>query len=128
MTVLDLAAYAISGNGLDAPVQEYLVSLIPLWSSVAGGATDIDGLQAEADPETPLGLVVCAAVARELLELGRSISAVQLAALACLSATQVRQLARSGELVLDDGEIAAKEARRWLGARGVPGFARKRGR
>jgi hypothetical protein len=125
MTVLDLSAYAINGAALDAPVQEYLVSLLPLWSSAAGECPDIDGLVGDVDPATQLGLVICAASAREKLAAGQSVSAAQLAVLSGLSATQVRLLARNGELELSDGEIAAKAARRWLAVRGVSGFPRK---
>lgn len=119
--VRELTQYAQGIHRLDAPAQEYLVSLVPLWSSVLGEA-DVDDGVGDADPSTPLGLVICATLGRDAVVAGQGVSAVQLAALSGLSDRQVRQLASAGELVLENGSIAAKEARRWLVARGVPGF------
>lgn len=121
-SVRSLARYARDGGTLDADVHEYLVSLIPLYAAPLGDApTDVGE---DADPSTPLGCAMIAALAREAIGEGRGISAVQIATLASCDAAHVRLLARQGELALADGEVAAREAKRWLSGRGVPGFGR----
>lgn len=78
----------------------------------------------ELDLDDPLDLVVVAAWARVELSKSRRITARQLAALAGLDQNSVRRLAREGEITLDGDRPAvakAKEARRWLKARGVQG-------
>lgn len=114
--VLALTRYAQTGAGLDAPVQEYCISLIP----VAPEALDDSG---EPDPKTPLGLVVTAAIARERISEGLPVSTSALAHLASVTPGYIRQLVANQELPATKNEIAAKDAARWLGARGVPGFA-----
>lgn len=121
-----LAAYAIARAPLDAPVQEYLISLVPCVAAALGeGTREVDGLGADADPSTPLGLVICAALAREALDAGRNLTTAQLAVLGGVSQQYVRRLLSSGEL---DGwigprghggghEITAEAARAWLDAR-----------
>lgn len=130
-TVHDLAAYAVTGTRLDAPVQEYLLSLLPLWTYAAGGAGvetpefdraysgDLDSL--DHDWRGRLVLVMVGALGREQLASGRPVTVAQLAALASMSPDAVRLLGRKGELALsgDPLECDADEARRWLGARGV---------
>lgn len=116
------ACYAIEGSMLAGDsVWSHMVSLIPLYASICGTDAGVDGIS-DADPETPLGLIICAALARERLELGDAVSAVQLAALGGLSDRQVRQLIRDGEIAARDGRISAKTAKRFLRARRVPGF------
>ena len=118
-----LAAYAINGTGSPAAVANAWAALVPLWASVSGRGLDERELRVSGgDLDTPLGLVVCAASARELLAQDQPISAVQLGALAGLSATQIRVLSRKGDFMLLAGKAAPYEARRWLVARGVPGF------
>lgn len=115
--VQTLAAYARDGVPLDAPVHEYLVSLIPLYQAPLGDApVDLDD---EADATTELGTVIRAALAREQLDAGRALTAAQLATLGSVTPAQVRHLGREGELWVEDGLISAAECRRWLGARGV---------
>jgi hypothetical protein len=70
-------------------------------------------------PTTPLGAVLSAALGREELEAGRPISTTRLAILAGVSPQYVRKLVSSGELVASESEVKAKEAKRWLTARGV---------
>lgn len=113
--VVVLTRYAQTGAGLDAPVQEYCISLIP----VAPEALDEQG---DPDPKTPLGLVVTAAIARERIVDGLSVSTSALAILAGVTPGYIRQLVANQELPATKNEIAAKDAARWLGARGVPGF------
>lgn len=129
LTVLDLAAYAIRGTALDAPVQEYLISLVPAHQSALGSDADVDGLADDADPSTPLGLVIAAALAREALDAGRPLTSAQLAVLGGVSASYVRRLVSSGELGRpgDGGHggghtIRAREARRWLDERARVAF------
>lgn len=125
-TIADLARYARDGVALDAPVQEYLVSLIPLWSAPLGHAPSPLEIEDEADPDEPLGLVIHAALAREAIEQGQPVTARQLGALAGVDAQHIRLLARDGEIDLDAGRATAKEARRWLSGRGVAGFTGRR--
>lgn len=105
----DLATYAVHGGELDAPVHEYLVSLIPLYSSAIGeGTSHVDGL-VESEPKTELGVVIAAAVAREALALGKSVTPAQLAILAGVDRDYVLALASRGDL---QGAKQAKEGRR----------------
>lgn len=121
-----LAQYAVHGGELDAPVQEYLISLIPCYSAAVGsGTAEIDGL-VEAQPETALGLVIAAAVAREAMDNGKSVTPAQLAVLAGIDRQRVLQLITSGDMPgakqEPDGRrgwtIAARSARKWLSIRG----------
>lgn len=122
-TVQRLAHYAVTGDALDAPVAEYLISLIPLWSAAEGNGSDVD-VGRDADPDTELGLVIVAALAREQLDTGiEPLTTAQLAALSGSSQRLVQQLVASGELAAEDGAVAPAEARRWLAARAVPGVS-----
>lgn len=115
--------YAMHGAMFEGDsVHEYMISLIPLYQSVCGGDAAVDGISEEADPETPLGLVICAGLARERIGRGEAVSAVELAVLSGLSDRQVRQLIRDGEVAAREGKISAKTAKRFLMARKVPGF------
>lgn len=94
-----------------------------LYSSPADG-TSAGELRGDADPSTPIGTVLVAIHARVLLDGDRPLTARQLAALGSVDAQHVRLLARNGELrARDDGSFTAREARRWLGARGVEPYA-----
>jgi hypothetical protein len=130
LTVLDLAAYAIRGEPLDAPVQEYLISLIPLYSTAVGADVDVDGLASDADPQTPLGLVIAAALARSELAAKRPLTTAQLAVLGGVSEAYVRRLVTSGELGRARGggsgpgqghRVSARDAERWLRSRATAG-------
>jgi hypothetical protein len=121
-----LAQYAVNGGELDAPVQEYLISLIPCYSAAVGsGTAEIDGL-VEAQPETALGLVIAAAVARDAMDNGKSVTPAQLAVLAGIDRQRVLQLITAGDMPgakqEPDGRrgwtIAARSARKWLSSRG----------
>lgn len=124
-----LARYAQDGTlpADGAPVAEHLITLVPLWSSVLGGAISADDGPI-GDPETEMGCVLRAVYAREQVEQGvESLAPAQLAVLAGLGEQQVRHLIRGGELAATETgrtwEIAPAVAREWLAARGVPGFA-----
>lgn len=125
-SVRDLATYAVRGGELDAPVQEYLVSLIPLYSAAFGeGTRDVDGL-VESEPGTPLGVVIAAAVAREALAQGESVTPAQLATLAGVDRDYLLKLAAAGDLPgarqSKEGRrawtVSAKGAKQWLATRG----------
>lgn len=68
------------------------------------------------------------AQAREDVEAGRPLSSSQLAMLASLSPRAVQALVASEEIKAGKDGVPAKEARRWLAARGVPGFGKKSSR
>lgn len=112
-----LARYAKHGAALDADVHEYCVSLI----GPGDHALDDSGAP---DPSTDLGMVVAGALAREKLADGgrRKVTVRELSILGGVDPNHVRLLGRKGEIEIDDGEIRASEARRWLSGRGVPGF------
>ena len=124
LAVRTLAGFARGDHGIDAPVQEYWVSLVPLWSSALGMA-DHEDVGANASPNTELGLVMAAAKAREEVLGGRPVNSTQLALLASLSPRAVQKLVADGEIAAGDDGISASTARRWLAARGVPGFVKK---
>jgi hypothetical protein len=115
-----LAGYARGDHALDAPVQEYLISLAPLYLAPLGqlGEADGEGL------DTALGVVIQAAQGREALGRKRgSLTTEELGALAGMSRRAVALLCRTGELTAEQDEdgwrVAAAEARRWLAARGT---------
>lgn len=129
-SVRDLAVYARGLSGLDAPVQEYLITFLDVLTPPLGDAQDAAGFDGvlsgddDVDLLAPdsvldrLALIVCAALGRETIEAGRPVRASWLAALAEVSSDHVRLLARRGELERDDdGEVLAKSARAWLDAR-----------
>lgn len=115
-----LAGYARGDHVLDAPVQEYMISLIPLYQAPLGDVPEVDGLGDE-DPHTELGLVILAAQAREKIEqaTGRGklaglaaqqpLSTAEVAALASLSRRQIQQLVAKGEL-----SLLPRDVTRWL--------------
>lgn len=124
-SVRDLAAYAISGQALDASVEEYLITLVPLYLSAIGeGTSRVDGL-VESEPTTALGVVIAAAVARELLAAGEPVTPAQLATLAGVDRDYLLRLAAAGDLpgAQQSGAgrrawaISAKGAQQWLAAR-----------
>ncbi len=85
-------------------------------------------LAADGEPADPLRFALGAAVARWLLCEGEPVTPGELAALAGVSAGRVRQLAGdlAGTVVARGSArvtvIPAVEARRWLAARGAPGW------
>jgi hypothetical protein len=120
------AQYAVHGSELDAPVQEYLISLIPCYSAAVGsGTAEVDGLT-ESQPDTALGLVIAAAVAREALDQGQRVTPAQLAVLAGMDRSRVLQLITAGDMPGARQEregrrgwtVSAKGARQWLASRG----------
>lgn len=87
-------------------------------------------LAGDDEPSDPLRLAVGAAVARWLVCEGEPVTTGELAALAGISGDGVRQAIKREQLAATterDGRtsrslIAAEEARRWLAARGAPGW------
>lgn len=119
--VRQLAEYAIVGAGNAEVIAVARNLLRPLGATILRGL-DVDESRANGvELDSALGVVFCAAEARARLQRMQPLTAVHLAALAGLSATQVRLLSRSGEIATHDGEVAAREARRWLTARRVAG-------
>ena len=126
LSVTDLARYAQGVEGLDAPVQEYLISIAPpVWTRAADSGSYETKEFDEADPDKllpgewldELVLVMRAAVAREKLDQGESLTPAELAILASASAIAVRALCRDGEIraTNDDGwKISAEECRRYI--------------
>ena len=126
-SVRTLAEYAVHGGRLDAPVQEYLISMLPIWSRASDG-TAVTTPEYD-DPDTvdstrwlgQLVLVMRAAEGREAIEAGQAVGSAELAILGGVSSRHVRHLLRSGEIKgKDDGRrwsIPAKEAKRWLATR-----------
>jgi hypothetical protein len=119
-----LAGYARGEHELDAPVQEYLSSLVPLYLAALGQAGEPDGEELT----TELGVVIHAAGGREALERkpprklpAPTLSTLQLAALGGMAQRAVAALCRAGELEAEQDangwRASAKEARRWLATR-----------
>lgn len=140
-TTEDLVRYAQSGDTADwgdatGAHDAALTICSALYSSAAVSGDGLGELVGEADPETPIGLVLVAAIARAALDGAPTpdrdpagLTVRELAALASLSAKQVKELIDAGEIrATNDGarktRIALGDARRWLSGRGVPGFAR----
>lgn len=126
LSLTDLANYAKLGAPLDAPVEEYLISVAPVvWLRAADGSFFETKEFDEASPDKllpgewldELVLVMRAAVAREKLDQGESLTPAELAILASASAIAVRALCRDGEIraTNDDGwRIPAEECRRYI--------------
>lgn len=110
--IVRLVEYAQRGAPLDASVQEYAITLMDFAGDALDDATS-------PSPTTPLGAVLGAALGREDLESGRPISNTRLAILAGVSPQYIRKLVAAGELTSKDSEVKAKEAKRWLSARGI---------
>lgn len=126
-TVRALANYAVGKALLDAPVHEYLISLIPLYQSAVGNGTeDVDGL-VDHEPESALGVVIAAARAREKLSTHEPLTVGDVAVLASCHRDHVTLLASKGEIpgaYRVDGKrgkewrFSALEVHEWLQARG----------
>lgn len=126
--VVALTRYAQLGVEMDADVHEYCVSLI----GIADEALDEVSEGIGADPELELGVVVSAALAREAIDAGKAVSTRRLAILASTAWTTVRNAVAAAELNArpqkdrpSHHEVPAADARRWLGARNVPGYRPK---
>lgn len=107
-----LVRYARDGAALDAPLSEYLISVVSCEDEINDAQTK--------DPKTPLGQIIAAAQARDDAERGEPVRMVGLACLAGVAPSRVGQLVAGGELRQSErGYVRADDARRWLGARGV---------
>ena len=129
LSVRDLAHYARTGQGMDASVEEYLISIAPpVWMRAYDpgayqtpefDAGDPDSLQP--DWRGQLVLVMRAAIAREKLDRKQPIAPAELAALASMAAAAVRLLCQKGEIVAERSEdgwtILPKDAKAFLKAR-----------
>ena len=132
LSILDLCAWAQRGAGEPEEIPDLTQTIAeavyppPLDGSQINRAL-IDVWSSEADPATPIGLVLFAAKARLHLADNAAISARQLGALGGCTQDHVRLLVRRGEIAGTrtgrDVMIRASAARRWLRAREVPGFS-----
>jgi len=114
-----LTRYAQTGAPLDAPLSEYLITL------VGGAESALDDSQTK-EPSTDLARIIAAAQARDDAERGDPVRAVGLACLGDVHPVRVRQLVEGGELrAAERGYVRADDARRWLAARGVEVQRRK---
>lgn len=134
LSTLDLCAWAQRGAGVVEEVPDLLLSVVaalserPLDALQGVRATPAE-LVEQLDETDPVSLVCLAGWARLQVAQGERITGDQLAALAGLSGARVRGLREAGELrAATEPErktgtlYAAREVRRFLGARGVPGF------
>jgi len=131
-TAAALVRYAQSGLPVldwtdTGMVSDGLLSVLTALYTCAGepsvGGGPIDALD-DVDPDEPLGLALLGAWARMRLDMGEALTVRELGVLAGLGSHGVRTYVRSGELAVGDGRparVAAEDARRWLGARGVRG-------
>lgn len=134
LSTLDLCAWATRGDGALEEVQDLVqavVSALSLRPLDVHRAETTAELVATLDEDDPVSLVCVAGWARYRLAEGAALSTDQLAALASVAPSRVRALVESGELqTLSEPRrkagtlYAATECRRFLGARGVPGFRR----
>lgn len=130
--VAAVAEYAFSGEREGAI--DFLVDRIQVatrGSALARPETGEAWWTAEPAPGDSLGLVLLAATARHWIAAGDPVSQAQVAALAGLTRQSVRDLIAAGKLTAGyrpPGKrslslITAEEARRFLSARSVLGFA-----
>jgi hypothetical protein len=132
-TIMQLAGYAKSGALGDWPDATCAVDAATNVCTMFYTAPGIDHefvgaeITGEADPETELGLIVTAAIARAKVSDGTigTLNARELASLAGLTYYHVTRLMTGGELQCSDAErgrsVTPEEAGRWLRARGVEG-------
>jgi len=102
------------GNAADALVSVCAALYTRAVSPEVGGPDDVD-----VDPTDEIGIVILAAQARIRIDRKQPVPVRELACLAGIDPDHVRLLGRKGEIAVVDGAVAAKVARRWLGARGV---------
>lgn len=137
LAALVLCHYAKTGEAPeDAPIAEYLQSYCDaLYTRPAdAGMYEVPVVdQVEGDVVEDHDRVLVAAVARDHIAHRRAVSLRELAVLSeagesPVSYARARNLASSGEIVTNGARgrgarnVEAKDAKRWLGARGVPGF------
>lgn len=126
-SVRDLTDYAVTGEGLDAPVAEYLISVAPpVWMRAADGAAYRTPEFDDADPSElrpgewldELVLVMRAALAREKLDQKLPLAPADLAVLASMAPGVIRGMLQRGEIVGERSEdgwtILPKDARALL--------------
>ncbi|MDO9016120.1 MAG: hypothetical protein Q8S73_12610 [Deltaproteobacteria bacterium] len=141
LTIADLCRYAQSGDtadwGADAGAEDALLTVgEALWSRPIDedSGWTVDDLRAalaeDDEPADPLRLAVGCAVARWVASQGGALTTGEVAALASLTHDAVRQAVKREQLAAPVEQVgsvrramvAADDARRWLGARGVPGW------
>jgi hypothetical protein len=113
--IVRLVQYAQNGAELDAPVQEYAITLMDFAGEALDDATD-------PSPATALGAVLAACLGRQAIATGSPVTTTQLALVAGVTPQYVRRMVSTGEVVADGSSVSAKVARQWLSGRGVPGF------
>jgi hypothetical protein len=113
--IVRLVQYAQNGAELDAPVQEYAITLMDFAGEALDDATD-------PSPATALGAVLAACLGRQAIATGSPVTTTQLALLTGVTPQYVRRMVSTGEVVADGSSVSAKVARQWLSGRGVPGF------
>ena len=113
--IVRLVRYAQTGAELDAPVQEYAITLMDFAGDALDDAT-------APSPATALGAGLAAALGREAIGEGIAVTTTQLALLAGVTPQYVRRMVSTGEVRADGSSVAAKDARQWLSGRGVAGF------
>ena len=130
-----LTVYAQTGQPPnDAPVAEYYLSLLPLYSSPSeqDSPTEIPGPEG-AEPSTPWGLVLRACLVRDKLADDDDVTPAELAVLASVNPDAIRKLIRAGEITerskrdsstsgSPTAMIPARAAKQWLSGRGIKGF------
>ena len=128
LTVQHLTAYAQTGALGDWPDDSCALDAVQdvcscLYSRAGDRAGfDAPDLRDDHDPDTDVGTVIRAAMARQMLSTGTPVPVAWLAALSSVGAVRMRQLVAAGEVPAVDGRVRAPDARRWLSGRRVPGF------
>ena len=122
--VLELTRYAQHGppHCGDARPADYVQSVVEaLYTSAhpdVYGSVEIAAARSD-DPERAIDVVIRAALARDRIEIGHRVPVGWLATLAGVSGRRLRNLQALGEIKARDGEVTAREARRWLSGRGI---------
>ena len=113
----------------DAPIAEYLQTITEALYTAAHPevyptvATDYQ--ERSKDPEYGIDCAIRSAVCRDAVSQKQAVPIAWLAALASLPIQTLRTYQARGNIKVDDGEVKAAEAIRWLEARGVPGIGRR---
>lgn len=123
--VRELTHYAQTGE-IDGSPQGRLQTVVDaLYSTAhpdASSAVDPADATGKGEPTRAIDVVIRAALARQAIDDGERVPLSWLAALGGLSVASLRSYAARGELATVGPEVRAKDARRWLGARGVAGY------
>lgn len=124
--VCTVATYAQVG-GFEMPHEDLnlLVKTVYCPPDPLSGLRSSDQWERESEPRSQLETVIYAALARFRVESGAKVPVAWLAALGSCSVKRLRNLGAEGRIKIDEGNVGATVAYKWLQNRSVPDFERR---